>query len=186
MNLRTTSLRTLTITAAAAALAAFPAAAASAEGGSEYPPPEYCAISASPSSLIAGEATTVKVVDKANVTTKLTVTSTSATIPSSSISIAGTQTATKTTGGDGTASFSVTLSAAGNYSLDATMGDGKVCALGVAVTDPTAVLGVEDVAGAETLALTGANAPLYLAVAAAMAGAGAAVVVVSRRRRKHS
>lgn len=185
-------LRSLAITSAAAVVFALSAGTASAVGDEStdngYPPPEYCAISANPSRLVAGGTTTVTVVDKPNTSTKLTVTSTTAGVEDSDIEIAGSQTAVKTTDAAGNATFTVTLSAVGGYTLDATMNDERVCALSVTVTG--GILDEEDEESdsdndTALLALTGVDTGTYLGAAAVIAAAGAAAIALSRRR-KHS
>ncbi|MDQ7992047.1 MAG: hypothetical protein AAGC63_01775 [Propionicimonas sp.] len=181
------NLRVLGIAAASAAVLAFTAstAAAAPDQNDIYPPSEYCDITASPTKLQVGGTTKVTLTDAPNTKTTLTVTSTSAS--NGSIQIAGVQSQSRTTNADGKATFSVTLNAEGNYSLDASMATGEICALSVRVLPESGeegVLGTEDeVSDAATLAFTGANTVPYLAAAAALAGLGAAGVALSRRRR---
>lgn len=164
--------------AAAMVLAAWPAATTFAVGDSsetDYPPPEYCTIAAKTATVKAGDRAAVTVSAKPKVKVDVTVTSKSATVAKDA----------KTTGDDGTASFSFALKSAGDYTVSAATDDGKVCALSVvAEKQPTAVAPFTDSESGSELAFTGANTVPYLAAAAVLAGGGVAMIALARRRRQ--
>lgn len=123
----------------------------------------------------AGESFTVTVKGPANTPVTLTITSNPASLPDSTITIAGTKALTKTTDAAGNATFTVTLAQTGTFTLvvtDAASG---------AVLSTQAVT----VAGAATpaaLSSTGSNALPIAAGAGALLAVGAGAVVIARRR----
>ena len=164
--------------AASIALAAWPASTAFATGdppsGSDYPPSEYCTITASLTALHVGESTKVVVKTKPSTPTELTITSKSAS-----------STQAKTADADGIATFTLSPEKSGKYSLNAKTGDSKACALSLVVkptATKTATESEQEEAAAE-LAFTGATTAPYLVAAGTLAAGGVVLVAVARRRR---
>lgn len=113
----------------------------------------------------------------------VTLTISSATAPSSAITIAGTKSLTKATA-NGQATFDVTLSAAGTYTLVATDPATGAVLASQAVT-VTAAGGGSSASGSGALAGTGSNETPIIAGAAALVVLGAGGVLLARRRQAH-
>ncbi|MFF2266723.1 peptidase [Cellulosimicrobium cellulans] len=169
----------------AAALAAAPAVATA------YEADEY-EVGVSTTTPVIGETFTVTVGGPAGNPT-ITLTISSPDVPDGAISIAGTKALTKNTT-DGFASFSVTLSEPGTYSLVATDANGTVLSsqqiVAVPASDGSGGTGSggdsADGAGDATsggLAETGSDDVMLLGGAALLVAGGAAVVLVARSRR---
>ncbi len=161
--------RTVFIAAAAAAMAIVPTAAFG------YGAPDYTT-TVSTSSPTVGQPFTFTVHGPAGAQVTLTITSNPASIASSSITIAGTKSLTKTTDASGVATFSVTLATAGTYSLVGTD------------TASGAVLSTQSVTTAAAgssaaLAMTGADPLPMLLGAGGLLVLGAGGVVVAKRRK---
>ena len=106
----------------------------------------------------------------------LTVTSNPTSIPNSAIQVAGAQALPKTADGAGTATWTVTLSAAGTYRLAVTNSAGTL------VGDSSVTIAAAAGDPGDSLSATGFNA-LELGIGAgALILAGGAAVVVARRR----
>lgn len=169
----------------AAALAAAPAVATA------YEADEY-EVGVSTTTPTVGAAFTVTVGGPAGNPT-ITLTISSPDVPDGAISIAGTKALTKNTT-DGFASFSVTLSEPGTYTLVATDADGTVLSSQqiVAVAESAAGGGGAQSSGqnggtrgsASGLAETGGDQALLVGGATLLVLGGAAAVVVARNRRK--
>lgn len=172
----------------AAALAAAPAVA------SAYEADEY-EVGVSTATPVVGETFTVTVGGPAGNPT-ITLTISSPDVPDGAISIAGTKALTKNTT-DGFASFAVTLSEPGTYSLVATDADGTVLSsqqiVSVPASDGAGGTGSggdsADGAGDGTsggLAETGSDDVLLLGGAVLLVAGGATAVLVARSRRRSS
>ncbi|MFE6235574.1 peptidase [Cellulosimicrobium sp. NPDC057862] len=167
----------------AAALAAAPAVATA------YEADEY-EVGVSTTTPVVGETFTVTVGGPAGNPT-ITLTISSPDVPDGAISIAGTKALTKNTT-DGFASFSVTLSEPGTYSLVATDANGTVLSSQQIVAVPasdSAGSGADSADGAGDgssggLAETGSDDVMLLGGAALLVAGGAAVVLVARNRRR--
>lgn len=181
MNLR----RAATTLLLAAALAAAPAVAQA------YEADDY-EVGISTTTPVAGESFTVTVAGPAaNPTVTLTISSPD--VPDGAISIAGTKALTKSTT-DGFASFAVTLSQPGTYSLVATDADGTVLSSQeIVVVSATSGEGTDGAAGdaqeatgasGPGLAETGADQVLLVGGALLLVAGGATAVAVARNRRR--
>ncbi|WP_353709358.1 peptidase [Cellulosimicrobium sp. ES-005] len=166
----------------AAALAAAPAVA------SAYEADEY-EVGVSTATPEVGETFTVTVGGPAGNPT-ITLTISSPDVPDGAISIAGTKALTKDTV-DGFASFAVTLSEPGTFSLVATDADGTVLSsqqiVSVPASDGAGGTGSADGAGDGTsggLAETGSDDVLLLGGAVLLVAGGATAVLVARSRRR--
>jgi len=180
--------RAITTLFLAGALAAVPVAAASAYEADEYE------VGISTTTPTVGGTFTVTVGGPAGNPT-ITLTISSPDVPDGAISIAGTKALTKATT-DGFASFSVTLSEPGTYSLVATDADGTVLSSQqiVAVAESAAGGGSGSAAGGagstqgsrsgSGLAETGGDQVLLVGGAALLVVGGATAVLVARNRRK--
>ena len=166
--------RTILITAAAVALAALPTAAAA------YDAPGYTTTVSDPTPGI-GESFTVTTTgaDQGDELT-LTISSDPASISNDSIQIAGTQSLAKTAGADGSVTWTVTLLAAGTYSLAVTDAAGNL--LGDATVVVAAAGPVDGALGDSGFdAVTLGGAALVLLATGLLA-----TVVAWRRPRAHS
>lgn len=168
----------------AAALAAAPAVATA------YEADEF-EVGVSTTTPTVGDSFTVTVSGPAG-NPSITLTISSPDVPDGAISIAGTKALTKATT-DGFASFTVTLSEPGTYTLVATDADGTVLSSQqiVAVADGTGDGGTTGGAGdgdaqgqGQGLAETGGDQVLLVGGAALLVAGGTAVVLVARNRRK--
>ncbi len=178
--------RAVTTLFLAAALAAAPAVA------NAYEADEY-QVGISTTTPAAGETFTVTVTGPAGNPT-ITLTISSPDVPDGAISIAGTKALTKSTT-DGDASFAVTLSEPGAYSLVATDADGTVLSTQqVVVVSGSAASGSGSgssqsgssarFGSSSGLAETGGDQVLLVGGAALLVAGGAAAVLVARNRRK--
>ncbi|AEE44860.1 hypothetical protein [Cellulomonas fimi] len=122
-----------------------------------------------------GQAFTVTVKGPANTPVTLTVTSNPASLPDSTITIAGTRSLTKTTDAAGDAVFTVTLAQSGTFTLVVTDGASGAVLSTQAVT-------VAGAAAPAALSSTGSNALPIAAGAGALLAVGAGAVVIARRR----
>ncbi len=124
----------------------------------------------------AGQAFTVTIKGPANESVTLTITSNPASVPDSSITIAGTKSLTKVANAAGAATFTFTLTQAGTYTIVAT----NTASGAVLSTQVVTVAAAGSTAAA--LPSTGSNAlPIGLA-AGALVLVGAGSVVVAKRR----
>lgn len=162
---------------AAVALVALPIAAAA------YDAPGYNTTVSDPTPAIGEPFTVTTTGAEEGDELTLTISSDPASISNDAIQIAGTQSLTKTAGADGTVTWTVTLSAAGTYSLAVTdaqgnlLGDGTVV-VAAADTPP----GTDD-----ELSDTGFDAVTLGGAAAALVAIGLiATVVAWRRQRAHA
>ncbi len=174
----------------AAALAAAPAVA------NAYEADEY-EVGVSTTTPAVGESFTVTVGGPAGNPT-ITLTISSPDVPDGAITIAGTKALTKSTT-DGFASFEVTLSQPGTYSLVATDADGTVLSSQQIVAVPAdgagsgsgsgsgaagGSAGSGSTSGGGGVAQTGSDDVLLLGGAALLVAGGATAVVVARNRRR--
>ena len=164
--------RTVFIAAAAAALAIVPTAAFG-YGASDYSNKG----TVSDSTPAAGQSFTVTVHGPGGASVTLTITSNPATLPDSSITIAGTKSLAKVTNASGDATFTVSLASAGTYTLVATD-----TASG-AVLSTQAVTVAAASASSSTLAYTGADPLPILLGAGGLLVLGAGGVAVAKRRK---
>lgn len=163
--------RTVLIAAAAAALAIVPTAAFG-YGATDYTDKG----TVSDSTPAAGQAFTVTVKGPANASVTLTITSNPASLPDSSITIAGTKSLPKTTNASGVATFTVTRAQSGTFTLVATDTASGAVLSTQTVTVPAAA------SAAAALPSTGSNALPIVLSAGALLALGAGAVVVGKRR----
>jgi LPXTG-motif cell wall-anchored protein len=164
--------RSILMVAAAAALVLAPTAAFG-YGATDYTDKG----TVSDTTPAIGQSFTVTVQGPANESVTLTITSNPASLPDSSITIAGTKSLAKVTNASGAATFTVTLSAAGSYTIVATD-----TASGAVLSTQTVTVAAAAGAAAAALPSTGTNAlPIGLA-AGALVLVGAGAVVVAKRR----
>jgi LPXTG-motif cell wall-anchored protein len=163
--------RTVLIAAAAAALAIVPTAAFG-YGATDYTNTG----TVSDSTPAAGVAFTVTVQGPANTSVTLTITSNPASLPDSSITIAGTKSLAKTTNASGVATFTVTLAQSGTFTLVTTD-----TASGAVLSTQTVTVPAAASAGA-ALAATGSNVLPMLLGAGALLVLGTGGIVVAKRR----
>lgn len=169
--------RSVTILVAAAALALAPAAAFG-YGGDDYSNKG----TVSDTTPDIGQQFTVTTAGPSNTNVTLTITS-AASIPDSSITIAGTKALTKATSATGAVSFPVTLNAAGTYTLVLTdTATGAVLSSQVVTVAAAAAAA----AAASGLATTGSNFALFGFSAGALILLGFGAIVLARRRQGHS
>jgi LPXTG-motif cell wall-anchored protein len=165
--------RTVFIAAAAAALAIVPTAAFG-YGASDYSNKG----TVSDSTPAIGQSFTVTIHGPAGASVTLTITSNPATLPDSSITIAGTKSLAKVTNAAGDATFTVTLASAGTYTLVAT----DTASGAVLSTQAVTVAAVASASGS-ALAMTGADPLPLLLGAGGLLVLGAGGVVVAKRRK---
>lgn len=163
--------RTALVAVAAVALALVPSAAFS-YGAGDFSNKG----TVSDTTPAAGESFTVTVTGPAGASVTLTVTSNPASLPDSSITIAGTKSLSKVTNASGTAVFTVTLSQAGTFTVVAT----DTASGAVISTQTVSVAAAAGAAG--SLSSTGSNALPIALGAGALVLVGAGGVVVARRR----
>lgn len=162
-------------TALAGGLVVGPAVVAFAATPVSYEAP---GVSATVSVVSPGVGQTFVFVITANVA-NVTLTISSPTVSASAITIAGTKSLTKATS-DGSASFDVTLNAAGTYTLVAT--DPATGAVLATQAITVAGAGGGTASGSGALASTGSNEAPVIAGAAALVLLGSGGVVLTRRR----
>jgi len=163
--------RALLTAAAAAALVALPAAAMA------YDAPGYATTVTDPTPAIGQAFTLTTDGQTAGETLTLTVTSDPASIGNDKIAVAGSRSLAKTADASGAASWSITLSAAGTYTLAVTNAAGQL------VGDETVTVAAAAVAG-PALSETGFDGMPLAIGAGALVALGATAVVVARRRRE--
>lgn len=167
--------RTVATAVIAGALALAPTAA------SAYVPSDYSNVTASTLSPGVGSPFIITIQGPINADVTLNITSVSAAIPDSAITIAGTRSLTKTTNAEGVASFTVTLAQAGTYNAVVTdAGTGAVIrtlTLDVAAASGTSTSGGQ-------LSSTGSDALPIALGAGALLLVGAGGVAFAKRRRQ--
>ena len=162
--------RTILSAAAAVALVAMPMAAMA------YDAPGYNTTVSDPTPAI-GQAITVTTTGATpGETLTCTVTSNPATISNDAITIAGTKALAKVANASGTVTCTITLTAAGTYTLAVTN------AAGALVGDEVVVVAAAAAAAAPALSSTGFDALGLAGGAAALVAAGAFAVFLARRR----
>lgn len=161
--------RALLTAAAAVALVALPAAAMA------YDAPGYTTTVTDPTPAIGQAFTLTTDGQTAGEQLILTVTSDPASIGNDKIAVAGSRSLAKTADADGAASWSITLSAAGTYTLAVTNAAGQL------VGDETVTVAA---ATGPALSDTGFDGMPLAIGAGALVALGAAAVVVARRRRE--
>jgi LPXTG-motif cell wall-anchored protein len=148
-----------------------------------YPADEYD-VATSDTTPAVGEPFTVTI-DGPEENPEITLTISSPTVADGDIEIAGTQSLTKATAADGSATFTVTLWEEATYTLVATDAEGNVIATQTITAVEEGAAGGAGAAGGGVAALpqTGSETTAYIAGAGLLVAGGAAAVVYANRRR---
>ena len=170
--------RTLTTGVLAAGLALAPVAMSAASATtSPYPQPTFsCTVTVTTTTV--GQSITVTCTGlPPSIVVIIVVTSTDPSIPDSAINIAGTKSAQRTVGADGSVAGTVTLSAAGTYTIQVQDLAGATLASQNVTIQPAASTGATG-----RLSATGSDALPIALGAGALVAAGVGTVILVRRR----
>ncbi|MEP6800078.1 MAG: peptidase [Lapillicoccus sp.] len=169
--------RAILVIAAAVALVVAPTAA-----WADYVAPGFTATVSDPSPAIGQPFNVTLSGNEANARITLTITSDPASISSDAIQIAGTKALTRNANASGVASFSVTLSAVGTYTLTMTDFKGTVLSTQTVSVHAVSSAGAVAASGGQ-LSATGFGGTGIAISGGLLVLAGAGALVVARRRR---